>query len=125
LSFAVTKDAWSGAAGVLFALPHGGTLRRIERATGAMKLGGAPELALGIEPIAGEAPENLARDFEALVAQLRAVRLVLPDVMGEKEALAAAKVAAEGGAVVVRAPWPIAGLDRACERLAQGIRGLR
>jgi hypothetical protein len=42
--------------------------------------------------------------------------------MGEKEAVAAARVAAQAGHVAVQIPWPLSGLDRACQQLAARAR---
>lgn len=120
-SFAITKEAWSGAAGVAV-VAHASVLRKIERASGHFTLSKAPELSMEIEPAEADPAPALAGELEQLLAEMRIVAMLLPDTSGEKGALQAAKVAAKDGRVVVTAPWSYEALDRACARLAGVIR---
>jgi len=116
-SFAITKQAWSGAAGRTV-VAHASVLRKIERATGRFTLSRSPELTMEIEPTAGDDAAALAGEIEQLLAELRIVTLLVPDIAGEKGALQAVKVQAKGGRVVMIAPWSYEALDRGCARLA-------
>lgn len=119
LVFAVTGDAWQGLARSAGGLPQAEALGRVDHATGSLELGSAPRVELSLRPPAGGDTAALSRDAETVLAAMRLATLLLPDRYGEKEALAKAQVAVEGRAVVVRAPWPVDGLDRACEALAK------
>lgn len=121
-SFAVTHEAWSGAAGAAV-VAHASVLRKIERASGTFKLGKSPEITMQIEPSEANPAPALAGEIEQLLAEMRIVSLLLPDVVGEKGALQATKVAAKEGHVIVTAPWSYEALDRGCARLAGHIRG--
>ena len=120
-SFAVTRDAWSGAAGVAV-VAHASVLRKIERASGTFTLGKSPEVTMTIEPSEANPAPALAGEIEQLLAEMRIVALLLPDTVGEKGALQAAKVTAKDGHVIVTAPWSYDALDRGCVRLAGSIR---
>jgi hypothetical protein len=120
-SFAVTRDAWSGAAGVAV-VAHASVLRKIERASGTFSLGKSPEVTMTIEPSEANPAPALAGEIEQLLAEMRIVALLLPDTLGEKGALQAAKVSAKDGHVIVTAPWSYDALDRGCARLAGLIR---
>lgn len=120
-SFTVTREAWSGAAGAAV-VAHASVLRKIERASGHFTLSKLPELSLEIEPVAVDPAPALAGEIEQLLAELRIVALLLPDSVGEKGALQAAKVTAKGGRVLITAPWSYEALDGACARLAARIR---
>jgi hypothetical protein len=127
VTFAVTHEAWSGASGALgMVLDHTPALGRVERATGKLTLGSAPELTLRVEAKLGQQAAAVARDLEATMNELRLVTLLLPDVAGEKSALGSAKIAAnaDGAAVTVTTPWPYEGLDRACAALETTLRAL-
>lgn len=120
-SFAVTKEAWSGAAGAAV-VAHASVLRKIERAGGHFTLSKQPELAMEIVPAEGNEAAALAGEIEQLLAEMRIVTLLLPDVAGEKGALQATKVVARGDRVMVTAPWAYEALDRGCARLALLLR---
>jgi hypothetical protein len=120
-SFAVTKEAWSGAAGVAV-VAHASVLRKIERASGHFTLGKSPELSMEIEPIAASPAPALAGEIEQLLSEMRIVAMLLPETIGEKGALQAAKVTAKDGRVVITAPWSYETLDGACARLADRLR---
>jgi hypothetical protein len=120
-TFAVTKEAWSGAAGAAV-VAHASVLRKIERASGHFTLSKSPELTMEIEPAEANPAPALAGEIEQLLAEMRIVSLLLPDTVGEKGALQAAKVTAKDGRVVVTAPWSYEALDQACARLAGSIR---
>jgi hypothetical protein len=120
-SFAVTRDAWSGAAGAAV-VAHASVLRKIERASGTFTLGKSPEIIMAIEPSEANPAPALAGEIEQLLAELRIVALLLPDAVGEKGALLAAKVTTKEGRVIVTAPWSYDALDRGCARLAGLIR---
>lgn len=122
VTFAVTRQAWSGAAG-LAAVTHASVLGRIARASGRMTLGDAPEVSLILEPAPGVEATALAGELEQVVNELRLVTLILPDVIGEKSALGAARITPGSSQVAITAPWPHDGLDRACQRLAQLLGG--
>jgi hypothetical protein len=124
-TFVVTRDAWDGVGKSIGGmLPRGGRglFLRAGRASGAMALGQAPELAMRLQPVAGETAAALAGDVETVLGDLKLVTLLLPDLFGEKRALQSAQVKAAPDAVEIRAPWPLDGLDRACERLARLLR---
>jgi hypothetical protein len=87
-----------------------------------MTLGKSPSLNVRVEPQPGQDPALLAADLGRALGSLRVLLLLAPDAAGEKEALSSASVSAENGAVIVRAPWPYEGLDRACEQLARALR---
>lgn len=120
-TFAVTKEAWSGAAGAAV-VAHASVLRKIERASGQITLSKSPELTMEIEPAEANPAPALAGEIEQLLAEMRIVALLLPDAIGEKGALQAAKVTAKDGRVIVTAPWSYEALDQGCARLAGGIR---
>lgn len=120
-SFAVTRDAWSGAAGAAV-VAHASVLRKIERASGTFTLGKSPEITMQIEPSEANPAPALAGEIEQLLAEMRIVALLLPDTVGEKGALQAARVSAKDGHVIVTAPWSYEALDRGCARLARSIR---
>lgn len=122
VTFAVTRQAWSGAAG-LAAVAHASVLGRIERASGRMTLGDAPEVSLTLEPAGGVQAAALAGELEDLVNELRLVTMLLPDLVGEKGALGAARITPSGDRVAITAPWPHEGIDRGCKRLAQLLGG--
>jgi hypothetical protein len=115
-SFAITKQAWSGAAGKAV-VAHASVLRKIERATGRFTLNRSPELWMEIEPAAGNEAPALTGEIEQVLAELRIVTLLVPDIAGEKGALSAVKVSAKGDRVVMVAPWSYEALDRGCARL--------
>ncbi len=122
VSFAITREAWGGVGAAIGGmLPRGGAglFRRASRATGSMTLGASPALSMRVDPAAGEAASALASDVETILGDLKLITLILPDTFGEKGALRSARVEAKGSAVDVHAEWPLEGLDRACERLAQ------
>jgi len=126
LAFAISREAWEGVGaeiGGMLPLGGRGLFRRPGRATGAMTLGAAPRVTMRVEPAAGEAAAALAADLETVVGGLKLVTLLLADQMGEKAALQSAQVQAGPQAVEIRADWPLDGLDRACARLAQKLRG--
>jgi hypothetical protein len=131
VTFAATSDAWSGAIGVATAaLPGvgasaGSALRRVDSVVGRVTLGSSPTLTVRVHPSAGQDAAALASDVERVLASMRVLLLLVPDVAGEKEAIASTKVAPEGDSVLVTTPWPLDGLDRACARLATWIRGLQ
>ena len=128
VTFAITREAWGGMGGAIGGLlPRGGAglFRRASRAAGAMTLGAAPAITMRIDPVSGETPAALASDVETILGDLKLITFLLPDVVGEKGALQAARVTAKGAAVEVRSDWPLDGLDRACERLARLLRNLR
>jgi hypothetical protein len=120
-SFAVTHEAWSGAAGAAV-VAHASVLRKIERASGTFTLGKSPEITMSIEPSEANPAPALAGEIEQLLAEMRIVALLLPDSVGEKGALQAAKVTAREGHVLVTAPWSYEALDRGCARLAGLLR---
>jgi hypothetical protein len=123
VAFAITEAAWSGvASSVAQKVPGGVSLGQVTRATGRITLGDNPLVALRIEPRAGQDPAPIAADIERSLLALRMLLLLTPDVMGEKEAVAAARVAAQAGHVAVQIPWPLSGLDRACQQLAARVR---
>jgi hypothetical protein len=116
-SFTITKQAWSGAASRAV-VAHASVLRKIERASGRFTLSRSPELSMEIEPAAGNEAPALAGEIEQVLAELRIVTLVVPDLAGEKGALSAVKVSTKGDRVVMVAPWSYEALDRAIARLA-------
>lgn len=120
-SFAVTREAWSGAAGAAV-VAHASVLRKIDRAIGTFTLGKSPEITMRIEPSEANPAPALAGEIEQLLAEMRIVALLLPDTVGEKGALQAARVTAKDGRVIVTAPWSYEALDRGCARLAGLIR---
>ncbi|APR87329.1 hypothetical protein A7982_12678 [Minicystis rosea] len=122
VTFAVTKQAWNGAAGIA-TVAHASVLRHVERASGRMKLGPAPEMSMSITPIAGVSPADLAHELDDVSAELRLVTLLLPDVAGEKSALSSVIIKPDEARVTVTAPWPFDGLDRAAQRLASLLEG--
>ncbi|MEP7126991.1 MAG: hypothetical protein ABJE95_39025 [Byssovorax sp.] len=120
-SFAVTREAWSGAAGAAV-VAHASVLRKIERASGTFTLGKTPEITMQIEPSEANPAPALAGEIEQLLAEMRIVALLLPDTVGEKGALQAARVSAKDGHVIVTAPWSYEALDHGCARLAGMIK---
>ena len=120
-SFAVTHEAWSGAAGAAV-VAHASVLRKIERASGTFTLGKSPEDIMSIEPSEANPAPALAGEIEQLLAEMRIVALLLPDAVGEKGALQAARVTTKEGHVIVTAPWSYEALDRGSARLADLIR---
>jgi hypothetical protein len=123
VAFAITEAAWSGvASSIAQKVPGGVSLGQVTRASGRITLGDNPLVALRIEPRAGQDPAPIAADIERSLLALRVLLLLTPDVMGEKEAVAAARVAAQAGHVTVQIPWPLSGLDRACQQLAARAR---
>jgi hypothetical protein len=120
-SFAVTHEAWSGAAGAAV-VAHASVLRKIERASGTFTLGKSPEITMSIEPSEANPAAALAGEIEQLLAEMRIVALLLPDRVGEKGALQAAKVTSRDGRVLVTAPWSYEAIDGGCARLAGLIR---
>jgi hypothetical protein len=119
-TFAVTRQAWEGVAGIA-TIAHASVLGHVARASGRLTLGPTPELSLTIEPAAGVAAADLARELNDVAADVRLVTLILPDLAGEKQALGGVQIAPSGGQVKVFAPWPYEGLDRGCRRLAELI----
>lgn len=123
IAFAVTEAAWSGAATTIQrSVPGGVSLGRVARASGRVTLGGSPLIDIRIEPASGQDPAPIAADLERAIVALRMLLLLTPDVAGEKEAVAGARVASQAGYVSLQIPWPLDGLDRACQRLAEQIR---
>ncbi len=127
VTFAITHEAWGGASSAVgMVLDHTPALGRVERATGKLALGSAPELTMRVEAKLGQQAAALAHDLETTVTELRLVTLLLPDVAGEKAALGSVRIAAsaDGAAVTVTTPWPYEGLDRACGELETALRAL-
>ena len=122
VTFAVTKEAWSGVAGLLHSLPHGGVFAKVERASGLLVLGSSPEIEMHMEATPGTSSAPLVADVEAMLRDLRLILLLAPDVAGEKQALQGVKVSASGGSVRLKTSWPYEGLDRGCEALARMLR---
>lgn len=118
VTFVATKDAWSGLLRMIPpAAPLPASVRSVERVSGHLSLGSAPALSVRVSPAASDGAGPLAADIERTFAALRILLLLAPDVAGEKGALAAAKVAASGGDVLVTTEWPYEGLDRAVQQI--------
>jgi hypothetical protein len=118
-TFAVTKPAFNGASSVVGKIvPGGRVFSQIERATGNMVLGNAPELSIRVQPSSANGAAALAGDIDRLLGSLKLLLLLAPDVAGEQGALSAAQVRVDGADVAIRAPWPYEGLDKGCARLA-------
>jgi hypothetical protein len=124
VTFAVTKQAWSGAAGIA-RVAGASVLGHVERASGRMSLGDSPVVAMVIEPAQGTTAASLAKELSELIREARLVTMLLPDVAGEKGALGAALVNVSGEHVTLTAPWPYEGLDRGIGHLTALIRALR
>jgi hypothetical protein len=124
MSFAVSKVAWEELSRSTGAFDAAGALRRIRHMKGTMALGDEPSVDIDIEPKGGENADALGKDVEAFLSHLRLALVLFPDQAGEKTALSSVKVATEDGHVRVRAPWPLEGLDRGCDKLV-GLLGLK
>lgn len=123
VTFALTADAWSGMQTSLGpAVPGSSAFGRIARSSGSFTLGSTPELSVRFEPASGADATSLAAEIERALGSLRILLLLLPDMAGEKGAVAAASVRAAEGAVTLQTRWPYEGLDRACEAIARRIR---
>jgi hypothetical protein len=120
-TFAITHEAWEGAAGAAV-VAHASVLRKIERASGQFSLGKAPELSMEIEPAQGTAAPALAGEIEQLLAEMRIVSMLVPEQAGEKGALQAARVSNKNERVTVTAPWSYEALDKACAKLAGAMK---
>jgi hypothetical protein len=125
VTFALTQQAWGGAADALRdLLPRSAVvLRRVDHASGVLSLGKTPALTLRLAPASGEPATKLADDVQYMVSELRVVTLIVPDTLGEKAALRAARVEARSDVVELNADWPLEGLDRGCAKLADVLRG--
>ena len=123
VTFAVARQAFEVASGASTLLPRASVLGTIERATGSLTLGGSPELVVRFEPTKAADAPKLEEGARALLSDLGLMLLLAPDVAGEKEAVRSATVKRDGDVVVLRAPWPYDGLDRAAATLAGKLRG--
>ncbi|MRG95220.1 hypothetical protein GF068_25355 [Polyangium spumosum] len=123
VTFAIARQAFEVASGANTLLPRASVLGTIERATGSLALSGSPELVVRLEPTKAADAPKLEEGARSLLSDLGLVLLLAQDVAGEKEALRATTVKREGDVVVLRAPWPYEGLDRAAAGLAGKLRG--
>ena len=123
VTFAIARQAFEVLSGANLITPRAAVLGTVERATGTLALGGSPELVVRLEPTKAADAPKLEEGARALLADLGLALLLLPDVAGEKEALRATTVKRDGDVVVLRAPWPYEGLDRATAGLAGKLRG--
>ncbi|TKD08908.1 hypothetical protein [Polyangium fumosum] len=123
VTFAIARQAFEVLSGANKLSPRAAVLGTVERATGTLALSGSPELVVRLEPTKAADAPKLEEGARALLADLGLVLLLLPDVAGEKEALRATTLKRDGDVVVLRAPWPYEGLDRATAELAGKLRG--
>jgi hypothetical protein len=124
VAFAVTREAWAGAAG-LARFAGSNALDKVHKAWGRMTLGDAPEMFMTLEPAPGVDAAALARDMNSFIGTARLVTMLVPDIAGEKGALQSAAATASGDRVEITAPWPYQGLEKGVHRLAEVIRALR
>jgi hypothetical protein len=120
--FVVAKPAWESLSMMGKLVPEASAFGGVRRGTGSFTLGGSPELVMRLEPVEGAESTAIEQGITALLANLRLLTLLAPDRIGEKEALRQAVVSRDGAQVVVRAPWPNAGLDRGAAALAARLR---
>ncbi|MDI1477510.1 hypothetical protein [Polyangium sp. y55x31] len=123
VTFAIARQAFEALSGASAITPRASVLGAVERATGTLALGNSPELVVRLEPAKAADAPKLEEGARALLSDLGLALLLVPDVAGEKEALRATTVKREGDVVVLRAPWPYEGLDRATSMLAGKLRG--
>ena len=123
VTFVVAKPAWEVLSTTRELVPQAGAFDGVGRGTGSFILGGSPEIVMRLEPTQGADSAAIERGVTALLSNVRLLTLLMPDRAGEKEALRQAVVSREGADVVVRAPWPYDGLDRAAAHLAARLRG--
>ncbi|MDI1446542.1 hypothetical protein [Polyangium sp. 6x1] len=123
VTFAIARQAFEALSGANMITPRASVLGTVERATGTLALGGSPELVVRLEPTKAADAPKLEEGARGLLGDLGLALLLLPDVAGEKEALRGTTVKREGNVVVLRAPWPYEGLDRATATLADKLRG--
>lgn len=109
VSFAIEAPVFAHASSDLSALPGASLLAHTKRASGFLKLGASPELSAELVPD-GVDSEAFAKETEAALADARLLGALLPDLFGEKAALAAARVKPRTSSVMVTAPWPKEGL---------------
>jgi hypothetical protein len=124
VTFALGKRAFEALAASPL-LGSAAAWKSVERGTGSLTLGPSPELVLRLEPAKAEDAQALEEGTRAMITGLGLALLFSPDVAGEKEALRAASIARENSLVVVRAPFPYEGLDRAAAKLAAFVRAAR
>jgi hypothetical protein len=120
--FVVAKPAWESLSNMRNLVPEASAFSGVRRGTGSFTLGSSPELVIRLEPMAGADSAAIEQGITTLLANLRLITLLAPDRIGEKEALRQAVVSRDGARVVVRAPWPNAGLDRGAAALAARLR---
>ncbi|HTJ81072.1 MAG TPA: hypothetical protein VL400_05090 [Polyangiaceae bacterium] len=122
-SFVVDRPALSALGRTLPEGP-GSALANADKVTGYLKLGDKPSLFIDVVPHEGTQPEALAKDIEAAIASARIVTLLLPDAIGEKEALANAKVKPRAQTVMVETEWPKSGLEQGTKTLGSALKAL-
>lgn len=122
-SFAIEEAAFAHAAKGLEDLGGASLLAHTERATGFLKLGARPELTLELVP-KSIGSEDMAKETEAALADARLLTMLLPDVFGEKAALATAHVKPRTSSVMVTTEWPKEGLEAGMRWLGDGARAI-
>lgn len=120
--FVVAKEAWENMAKLSMMVPDAKSLGDVHRGTGSFTLGSSPELVVRLDARPGGDSAGIEKGVTGLLSNLRLLTMLAPDRFGEKEALRQAVVTREGSQVVVRAPWPQAGLERGAAQLAAQMR---
>ena len=123
MSFTIQTSALDHMRASLSAFDDAVVLSHTDRITGSLKLGSSPELSMELVPRKVN-PETLSKETETALADVKFLELLLPDVMGEHEALASAKTKPRAASVMVTASWPTAGLETGMKRLGQAIEDL-
>ncbi len=118
MSFTVDSAALDHIASSLSGFEDAAVLAHSDRISGALTLGGSPMLTMELVPRHTDT-ETLAKETETALADVRLVGVLVPDVMGEHAALAAAKTRPRATTVMVTAPWPSDGLDAGMKRLGE------
>lgn len=118
VTFALGKRIFDSKSSPLSALPQAQAMQKIERASGSLRLSAQPELLVRLVPTRPEDAKLVEDETRSMLTALGLLLLLAPDVAGEKDAIRAASVSKQGEIVVISAPWPYEGLDRAASKLA-------
>jgi len=118
MSFTIDSAALDHLSANLSGFSDAAVLAHTDQITGALTLGGSPTLSMELVPRHTD-PETLAKETDTAIADVKLIGILLPDVMGEHAALAAAKTKPRAASVMLTAPWPADGLDQGMKRLGQ------
>jgi hypothetical protein len=124
MSFVIERPAIGLAAKSLPRLGDGDPLGNTQKVVGYFTLGKDPELLVDVVPAAGVGSEQLAKEIESAIESAQLWSVLLPDIAGEKKALASARVKPRTETVLVTAAWSRDDLEEAMKFVGARLRAI-